>query len=133
MLTPETLIKALADETRLRCVMLLVAETELCVCEFGHALEESQPKISRHLAALRKAGLVQDRRAGQWVYYHLHPELPTWSSFVLHAIAQGAQGTLPYEGDLQRLHTMQDRPGRCRNMTCLNHDAQDKEDRRRDD
>ena len=55
------LFKALSDTTRLRCLSLLVNEEELCVCELTHALALPQPKISHHMAALRKAELVSDR------------------------------------------------------------------------
>jgi ArsR family transcriptional regulator len=64
------LFKALADETRLRIVALL-SHGELCVCHFAEALRLSQPKVSRHLATLRSAGVVEYRREGTWVYYHL--------------------------------------------------------------
>jgi ArsR family transcriptional regulator len=70
--------KCLADETRLRIVLLIVDQEELCVCELISALQISQPKISRHLALLRQNGLLQDRRQGQWVYYRLSPSLPVW-------------------------------------------------------
>ena len=64
------LFKALADETRLRIVALL-SHGELCVCHLEEALKLSQPKVSRHLATLRAAGVVEDRRDGSWVYYGL--------------------------------------------------------------
>ena len=64
------LFKALADETRLRIVALL-AHGELCVCHLEEALQLSQPKVSRHLATLRAADVVEDRRDGTWVYYRL--------------------------------------------------------------
>ena len=64
------LFKALADETRLRIVALL-SHGELCVCHLEEALELSQPKVSRHLATLRAAGVVEDRRDGSWVHYRL--------------------------------------------------------------
>jgi ArsR family transcriptional regulator len=64
------LFKALADETRLRIVALL-AHGELCVCHLEEALGISQPKVSRHLATLRAASVVEDRRDGTWVYYRL--------------------------------------------------------------
>ncbi|HUF03294.1 MAG TPA: metalloregulator ArsR/SmtB family transcription factor [Aridibacter sp.] len=67
---------ALADKTRLR-VLNLMREDEICVCFFSEALEESQPKISRHLAVLRKAGLVESRRDGKWMHYSIAvPEDP---------------------------------------------------------
>src|SRR5947209_7207845 len=64
------LFKALGDETRLRIVALLV-HGELCVCHIQEALGLSQPNISRHLAILRSAGVVETRRAGIWMYYRL--------------------------------------------------------------
>ncbi|MEO9274926.1 metalloregulator ArsR/SmtB family transcription factor [Marinomonas sp. 5E14-1] len=54
---PSLFFKALADDTRLRCLLLIKQFTELCVCELMEALNETQPKISRHLAQLRKNGL----------------------------------------------------------------------------
>lgn len=113
MITPERLLKCLVDETRLRCVHLLLRENELCVCEFGHALSEVQPKISRHLATLREHHLVIDRRAGQWVYYRLHPELPAWALALLRALDEGLRGSERHEADHARLCEMPDRPNRC--------------------
>ncbi|MBF0308686.1 MAG: metalloregulator ArsR/SmtB family transcription factor [Magnetococcales bacterium] len=118
MMTPDALLKTLVDETRLRCLLLLLEERELCVCELGHALEEIQPKISRHLALLRKEQVVQDRRAGQWVYYRLHPELPDWAMTVLQALARGGRETAFFRQDHQRLLHMKDRPDRCAPGAC---------------
>ena len=64
----ETVFQALADRTRLR-LLNLVAESEVCVCFFVEVLGEPQPKISRHLAVLRAAGLVEARREGKWMHY----------------------------------------------------------------
>ena len=64
------LFKALADETRLR-ILNLVAHRELCVCHIVEALGLGQSKVSRHLAHLRNARLVNDRREGLWMYYSL--------------------------------------------------------------
>ncbi|MCM8782085.1 MAG: metalloregulator ArsR/SmtB family transcription factor [Candidatus Omnitrophica bacterium] len=64
------LFSALSDETRLR-IMVLLSEKELCVCQIEAALNLPQAKVSRHLAVLRYAGLVRDRRDGLWVYYSL--------------------------------------------------------------
>jgi ArsR family transcriptional regulator len=61
----DQLFRALSDTTRLRSLMLLDVG-ELCVCELGHALALPQPKISHHLGALRKSGLVSDRKEGLW-------------------------------------------------------------------
>lgn len=65
-----SLFRALADPTRLRLLNLL-AQGELCVCYFVAILGETQPKISRHLAYLRRAGLVKVRRDGKWMHYSL--------------------------------------------------------------
>lgn len=109
-LTPTQLCKCLSDETRLMLMLLVHAESELCVCEMTYALEESQPKISRHLAQLRSCELLQDRRQGQWVYYRLMPGLPRWAEHVLDATANGAS---PQVTALRnRLAAMGNRPQR---------------------
>src|SRR5581483_2236938 len=63
----ETLFKALADETRLRILGLLLSG-EVCVCDIHESLKIPQPKASRHLAYLRRAGLVDTRREGLWIH-----------------------------------------------------------------
>lgn len=70
----ETFFLALADKTRLR-LLNLMRDEEVCVCFFTEVLGESQPKISRHLAYLRNAGIVEARRNGKWMNYRiLRPE-----------------------------------------------------------
>lgn len=72
----ELLFRALADRTRLRLLNLMAAG-EVCVCFFVEVLGESQPKISRHLAYLRRAGVVAVRREGKWMHYRVAtPEDP---------------------------------------------------------
>lgn len=66
----ETLFLALADKTRLR-LLNLMRDDEVCVCYFTEVLGESQPKISRHLAYLRNAGIVTARREGKWMNYSI--------------------------------------------------------------
>src|SRR2546423_15043102 len=66
----ELLFKALADRTRLR-LLNLIGDDEVCVCFFVEVLRTNQPKISRHLAYLRKAGLVSARREGKWMHYRI--------------------------------------------------------------
>lgn len=68
--TLETLFKALADTTRLRILGLLL-DGEICVCHIHQSLGLPQPKVSRHLAYLRRAGLVDARKDGLWVHYCL--------------------------------------------------------------
>jgi ArsR family transcriptional regulator len=106
--------KLLADTTRLRCLLLLQSEGELCVCELIYAIGESQPKISRHLAHLRKSGLVVDRKEGLWVHYRLNPDLPGWVSAVLAETLAATSTQQPYAADLVNLSDMPNRPGgRC--------------------
>lgn len=98
-LTPELLTKALSDITRLRIMMLLLDADELCVCELMSVLQLDQPKISRHLALLRKNELVSDRRAAQWIHYKINPTTPDWALNTLQALADGAQQCTPYSDD----------------------------------
>lgn len=67
----ETLFKACADRTRIRLLNMMAREGEVCVCDFVDVLQTNQPKVSRHLAYLKRAGLVKDRKDGLWVYYSL--------------------------------------------------------------
>src|SRR5881397_4340764 len=64
------LFRALADHTRLR-LLDLMGDDEVCVCFLVEALDVTQPKISRHLAYLRRAGIVSARREGKWMHYRL--------------------------------------------------------------
>ena len=94
--------------------MLLETREELCVCDFIEALELPQPKISRHLAILREKEVVLDRRAGLWIHYRLHPDLPAWALDAIKALARGSVGTQPFSGDQKRLAQLESRPtGAC--------------------
>ncbi len=64
------LFRALADQTRLRLINL-IGDDEICVCFFVEVLKTNQPKISRHLAYLKRAGVVAARREGKWMHYRL--------------------------------------------------------------
>ena len=110
MITAENFFPALADPTRLRCLLLLAAEGELCVCELTHALDESQPKISRHLAMLRDAGIVSDRREGLWIHYRLNPSLPVWARKILTTATQANAAAKPFAHDRKRLCSAPTRP-----------------------
>ena len=105
-----TLFSALSNEVRLRCLIMLQLEGELCVCELTHALDLSQPMMSRHLALLRSSGLVTDRRAGQWIYYQINSELDDWVQQILQITAQENLAVEPFSTDLQLLNGMPDRP-----------------------
>lgn len=66
----ERFFQALGDHTRLR-LLNLMGEQEICVCYFVEILDQGQPKISRHLAYLRRAGIVEARREGKWMHYRI--------------------------------------------------------------
>jgi ArsR family transcriptional regulator len=68
----DVMFRAFSDPTRLR-ILNLLKTGELCVCDLVRVIDVPQPKISRHLAYLRKAGLVTARRDGQWMHYKLAP------------------------------------------------------------
>lgn len=70
-MNPSDLFGAFANPTRLRILNLLQAEKEICVCDLCEALKLPQPKVSRHLALLRDAGLVEVRTEGKWKFYSL--------------------------------------------------------------
>ncbi len=105
------LFKALADETRLR-ILALLGRQELCVCQIVQTLDIGQSKASRHLAHLKNAGLVKDRRDGLWMHYslappngRLHGELIQWllradSEILLVAADLKALGNLDECGEL---------------------------------
>ena len=99
----EALFRSLSDKTRLRCVSLLETRGELCVCELTDGLLESQPKISRHLAYLKKAGVVSMRRDGLWIHYRINPNLPAWAIQVIREASRGLMGTEPFLQDSHRL------------------------------
>ena len=109
-MNPVQFFKCLADETRLKCLLLIQAEGELCVCELTSALDLSQPKVSRHLAQLRDCGVLSGRRDGQWVHYSLDDALPGW---VRQLIDNTAAANPEFTADNQRLlDAMGDRPQR---------------------
>jgi ArsR family transcriptional regulator len=113
-IAPETLFANLANQTRLRCVALLLRHPELCVCELTQALRMTQPHISRHLALLRESGLLVDRRAGLWVYYQVNPHLAEWMARMLRDLLDGVADRPPYCDDAATLAQMADRPGTSR-------------------
>lgn len=108
---PVLFYKNLADDTRLRCLLLIAREEELCVCELMEALQDIQPKISRHLAQLRRNKLVVDRRQGQWVFYRINPALPDWAKDVL--MTSMKSNELFLAKNIKQLCKMGDRPARA--------------------
>ena len=102
-LNNETFFKMLSDNTRLRALMLMQRMGELCVCDLTHALNLSQPKISRHLAQLREYEIVDTRRDGQWMYYQINSELPTWALSVLQQTLSGIGDSEQFIADFSLL------------------------------
>jgi ArsR family transcriptional regulator, arsenate/arsenite/antimonite-responsive transcriptional repressor / arsenate reductase (thioredoxin) len=113
LIDPIAFYKCLTDEIRLKSLMLVKYHGELCVCELMVALQEqSQPKMSRNLALLRKAKVLVDRKHGQWVFYRLNPLLPEWAKSVL---AQTTENNVGYiQNSLDRLSEMNDRPDKAK-------------------
>jgi ArsR family transcriptional regulator len=114
MISPPEVFKSLSDETRVRATLLIADQGELCVCELMCALDDSQPKISRHLAQLRSNGLLLDRRQGQWVYYRLNPDLPEWVHEILRVTSIANVDWL--KNNATRLQNMDGRP--VREVAC---------------
>ena len=114
MINPIEFFKCLSEQTRLKCMLLIQQQGELCVCELTSALQQSQPKISRHLAQLRQSGLLLDRRQGQWVFYRINTELPAWCLTVLSETA--TNNGLFLGADIANLQQMGSRPERIK--TC---------------
>ncbi|MGF1752966.1 metalloregulator ArsR/SmtB family transcription factor [Vibrio makurazakiensis] len=110
---PHQFFKLLSDETRVRCVMLIVRQECLSVGELTQALQESQPKISRHLAQLRSAGIVTDVRQGQWVFYRLSDGLPGWMNKLIEDLVASNCLKTEYQADMVRLQEMSNRPVCC--------------------
>lgn len=105
--------QTLSDETRLRALLLMAGEQDLCVCELVQALDVPQPKMSRHMAALREAGIVCSRRRAQWVFYYLNPVLEDWQRRIIHALIDSGADEPAARRDRKRLKGMKNRPGRC--------------------
>jgi ArsR family transcriptional regulator, arsenate/arsenite/antimonite-responsive transcriptional repressor len=98
----ELFFKALADKTRLR-LLNLMGEEEICVCFLVEGLRTHQPKISRHLAYLRKAGVVEARRDGKWIHYRIvEPEDP-YAAAVFRAVREWLANDKEMQSDRQQL------------------------------
>lgn len=120
------LFKAMADETRLRTLNLLIKK-ELCVCEIVEALGVGQSKVSRHLAYLKNAGLVKDRREGAWMHYSLAPPTGPLHRKFVQWLAEAGDEIPSGAADLQALAALdargdacagqQDRPPTCPETT----------------
>lgn len=130
MLEAVQLFKALGDETRLR-ILHLLCHRELCVCQIVDVLGIGQSKASRHLAHLRNAGLVNDRREGLWMYYSLvrpngtlHEQVTQWLRQAGDEIPMGAAdlkalGNLGECGDLCPDHGPNKEDERCEEAAAV--------------
>jgi ArsR family transcriptional regulator len=105
----ERLFRALGDSTRLRILGLLLTG-EVCVCHIHESLKIPQPKTSRHLAYLRRAGLVETRREGLWVHYRLAVASDPVLRIIQQAVAQALRHVDAVQKDADRLET---RTGCC--------------------
>ena len=107
--TPD-LFRAFADPTRLRLLNLL-REHELCVCDLCEALDEIQPKVSRHLAYFRRAGLVTVRRDGKWKHYAVTKKPAGLARTLLDCVRTCLRDLDALKDDLKRLRKLP--RGRC--------------------
>jgi len=107
------IFQILSDQLRLRALVLIAKEGELCVCELVHALDTPQPKISRNMGTMREAGIVVARRHAQWVFYSLNPSLVEWQQQIIDVAAKGIAKDALVQKDKRRLAQMKDRPERC--------------------
>jgi len=107
---PNQLFKAFADETRLR-ILNLLAQRETCVCELQQVIRVPQPTISRHLAYLRRSGLVEERKEGKWVMYSLSPATNSVHETLLRCVKCCFSDIHFLKQDLERAKKM--KPIRC--------------------
>ena len=98
----ELFFRALADRTRLRLINLMIGG-EVCVCFFVEILGTNQPKISRHLAYLRRAGIVAARRDGKWMHYQIQTPPDTHAAQVLSDLGSWLAQDKDMQRDKQRL------------------------------
>lgn len=98
-----SLLRVCSDQTRLRLLNLVISEGEICVNHLVEVLRTSQPKVSRHLACLKRAGLVSDRRDGLWVYYRLAEPLDEDSGRLIEYLLSCFAGSPEMQLDAARL------------------------------
>ena len=101
--TIELLFKALADRTRLR-IISLIGKDELCVCFLVEGLNTNQPKISRHLAYLRRAKVVTARREGKWMHYRIVEPPDSQAASIFRKVRTSVANDPEMQRDRERLH-----------------------------
>lgn len=108
----DVMFRAFSDSTRLR-ILNLLKPGELCVCELVRVLDLPQPKVSRHLAYLRKAGLVSGRKDGLWMYYTLAPAKNSFHQKLMECLSCCFQDVPALANDAKRLGRTGKEPSSC--------------------
>jgi ArsR family transcriptional regulator len=122
MIDPVNFFAALADPFRLRCLALISARGEVCVCQLTHALDAPQPRVSKHLGVLRDAGVLAQRRAGQWMLYRI-ADLPDWATQVIAGALASIADEPRYHADLRRIATAPEGPPPTMSVRYLRQEA----------
>jgi ArsR family transcriptional regulator len=104
--------KMLSDETRVR-ILVLLYHKKLCVCQMCGIMNETQPKISKHLAKLRDMGFVKDERKEQFIYYYLNLSDKIFES-VIKDIVENIEKYETLKRDVQKIHTAEEFLNTCR-------------------
>lgn len=113
------LFGVLSDMTRMR-ILLLLMNSELCVCELFAALDMSQPRVSRQLAILKQARLIKDRRDGKWIYYKIDEN--AYSGYlmkILGNIPEWLKEDTVYNNDRAMLKKLSELKSRLVNCECI--------------
>jgi ArsR family transcriptional regulator len=113
-----TMFRALSDESRLRIINLLVHSGELCVCDIQSIMGFTQTKVSRHLAYLKRAGLVSDRRKGLWMLYSIAKPADHDQRLILESLGQMVRENPLAQKDFRRLKSNV-RQGCCATFTVV--------------
>jgi ArsR family transcriptional regulator len=108
-------LKAVADETRLRMLSLLDESEDLCGCEIEAVLGINQSNASRHLTRLRSAGVIHASKRGQWVHYALHPPEPH-AELVRRVIEVARSEDERFTRDLHRMQDYRESPYSCQDI-----------------
>ena len=109
----DLMFRAFSDPTRLRILHLLQLQSEMCVCDIVTILELPQSLVSRHLAYLRRAGLVQDQRVGQWKYYSLSSAECEFHENLLCCVAKCFSVVPEFMADARRTKKLGKSKARC--------------------
>ena len=115
---PVEILKALADETRMR-ILNLLRFGQLCVCEIEDILEINQSNASRHLTKLKGAKIIVAHKQSQWVYYSLNQKLLTDHPFIRVLLEQELERDDCYRRDKERWHKFQELGGDCAHKIVL--------------